>query len=52
MKPPHPMKVYAAAPELLAALKYMIAWDQPGWSARKAKEQAEKAIKKAEGKGD
>ena len=43
-------RLIAAAPELLAALKYIAEWKPEGWSAERARDLARAAIAKAEGK--
>jgi hypothetical protein len=42
-------RLIAAAPDLLAALEYIVAWNPSDWSAEKARDLARAAIAKAKG---
>ena len=42
-------RLIAAAPEMLEALEYIVAWNSGEWSAEKARDMAKSAIAKARG---
>jgi hypothetical protein len=42
-------RLIAAAPEMLEALEYILAWTPQGWDVEKARDMARNAIAKAKG---